>query len=69
MENGDRKLGPQINHICICVCVCIYMYVCVIMERKNTIKQNKIGHLKIKNYKFKKVENLKFNEDNSHQIQ
>jgi hypothetical protein len=25
----------------------------MIVERKNTSKQNKIGHLKIKNYKFK----------------
>jgi hypothetical protein len=36
-------------------------------------KQNKIGHLKIKNYKFDRVENLKYlgvilNEDNNHQI-
>ena len=29
------------------------------MERKNSLKQNKIGHLKIKNYKFERVENFK----------
>jgi cyanophycinase-like exopeptidase len=43
-----------------------------IVERKNSLKQNKIGHLKIKNYKFERVENFKYlvvilNEDNSHQ--
>jgi len=27
----------------------------MIVERKNSLKQNKIGHLKIKNYKFEKV--------------
>jgi hypothetical protein len=41
--------------------------------KKNTLKQNKIGHLKIKNYKFKRVENFKylgviFNEDRNHKI-
>jgi hypothetical protein len=45
----------------------------MIVERKNTLKQNKIGHLKIKNYKFERVENFKYlgvilNEDNNHQI-
>ena len=35
--------------------------------------KNKIGHLKIKNYKFERVENFKYlelilNEDNNHQI-
>jgi hypothetical protein len=40
---------------------------------KNTLKQNKIGHLKIKNYKFERVEYFKYlgvilNEDNNHQI-
>jgi hypothetical protein len=43
----------------------------MILERKNSLKQNKIGHLKIKqNYKFEIVENFKylgviFNEDNN----
>jgi hypothetical protein len=40
---------------------------------KNILKQNKIGHLKIKNYKFERVENFKYLgvvliEDNKHQI-
>jgi hypothetical protein len=30
------------------------------LERKNTIKQNKIGHLKIKNYKFERAEIFKY---------
>jgi hypothetical protein len=29
----------------------------IIDERKNSLKQNKLGHLKIKNYKFERVEN------------
>ena len=46
---------------------------CVIVERKNSLKKNKIGHLKIKNYKFERGENFKYlgvilNEDNNHQI-
>jgi hypothetical protein len=46
----------------------------MIVERKNSLKQNKIGHLKIKNYKFEGVENFKYlgiilNEDNNHQIE
>ena len=45
----------------------------VIVERKNSLKKNKIGHLKIKNYKFERVENFKYlgvilNEDNNNQI-
>jgi hypothetical protein len=40
MENIARKLGPQINQG-----KTKYM----MMERKNTVKQNKIGHLKITN--------------------
>jgi hypothetical protein len=45
----------------------------MIVERKNSLKKNKIGHLKIKSYKFEKVENLKYlgvihNDDNSNQI-
>ena len=30
----------------------------MIAETKNSLKKNKIGHLKIKNYKFERVENL-----------
>jgi hypothetical protein len=42
----------------------------MIVERKNILKKNKIEHLKIKNYKFERVENFKYltvilNEDNS----
>jgi len=45
----------------------------IIVERKNSLKKNKIGHLKIKNYKFERVENFKYlgvilNEDNNNQI-
>ena len=45
----------------------------MIVERKHGLKQNKIGHMKIKNYKFERVENFKYlgvilNEDNNHQI-
>jgi len=45
----------------------------MIVERKNSLKKNKMGHLKIKNYKFERVENCKYlgvvlNEDNNNQI-
>jgi hypothetical protein len=45
----------------------------VIVERKDSFKKNKIGHLKIKNYKFERVENFKYlgvilNEDNNNEI-
>ena len=45
----------------------------MIVERKNSLKKNKIGHLKIKNLKFGRVENFKYlavilNEDNNNQI-
>jgi hypothetical protein len=45
----------------------------MIEERKKSLNQNKIGHLKTKNYKFKRVENFKYlgvtlSEDNKHQI-
>jgi hypothetical protein len=45
----------------------------MIVERKKSLKKNKIGHLKIKNYKFERVENFKYfgfilNEDNNNQI-
>jgi len=37
------------------------------------LKENKIGHRKIKNYKFERVENFKYlgvilNEDNNNQV-
>ena len=64
MENIARKLGLQINQ---------EKTKCMIVERKNSLKQNNIGQLKIKNYKFERVENFKYlgvilNEDNKHQI-
>jgi hypothetical protein len=64
MENVARKLGLQIIQE-----NTKYM----IVERKNTLKQNEIGHLKIKNYKFKRAENFTYfgvilNEYNNHQI-
>ena len=45
----------------------------MIVERKDSLKKNKIGQLKIKNYKFERVENFKYlgvilNEDNNNQI-
>jgi len=45
----------------------------MIVERKNSLKKNKVGHLKIKNYKSEGVENFKYlgdilNEDNNNQI-
>jgi len=45
----------------------------VIVERKNSSKQNNRGQLRIKNYIFERVENFIYlgvilNEDNSHQI-
>ena len=63
MESAARKLGLQINQE-----KTKYM----IVERKNTLRQ-KIGHLKIKNYKFERVENFKYlgvilHEDNNYQI-
>ena len=64
IENIARKFGLQINQE-----KTKYM----IVERKNSLKQNEIGHLKIKNYKFERFENLKYlevilNEDNNNQI-
>jgi hypothetical protein len=64
MENFARKFGLQINQE-----KTKYM----IVERKNSLKKNKIRHLKIKNYKFERVENFKYlgvilNEDNNNQI-
>jgi hypothetical protein len=46
MENIARKLGLQINQ---------EETKCVIVERKNRLKQNKIGHLKIKFTTSKKL--------------
>jgi hypothetical protein len=45
----------------------------MVVERKNSLKKNKMRHLKIKNYKFERVENFKYlgvtlNEDNNNQI-
>jgi hypothetical protein len=64
MENIARKFGLQINqkktkHMTV--------------ERKNSLQKNKIGHLKIKNYKFERVASFKYlgvtlNEDNNNQI-
>jgi len=51
MENIARKFGLRINQE-----KTKYM----IAERKNNLKKNKIGHLKIKNYKFETVENFKY---------
>jgi len=64
MENIARNFGLQINQE-----KTKYM----IVERKNSLKKNKIGHLKIKNYKFERVENFKhlgviLNEENNNQI-
>jgi len=64
MENITRKFGLWINQE-----KTKYM----IVERKNNLKKNKIGHLKIKSYKFERVENFKYlgvilNEDNNNQI-
>jgi len=64
MENIARKLGLWINQ---------EKTKCMIVERKNNLKKNKIGHLKIKNYKFERVESFKYlgvilNEDNNNQI-
>jgi hypothetical protein len=50
MENTARKFGLQINQE-----KTKYM----IVERKNSLKQNKVGHLKIKYYKFERVSNFK----------
>jgi hypothetical protein len=64
MENIARKFVLQTNQE-----KTKYM----IVEMKKSLKKNKIGHLKIKNYKFERVENFKYlgvilNEDNNNQI-
>ena len=61
MVNITSKFGLRINQE-----KTKYM----IVERKNNLKKNKIGHLKMKNYKFERVENIKYlgvtlNEDNN----
>jgi N-acetylglutamate synthase-like GNAT family acetyltransferase len=63
MENISRKFRLQINQ---------EKTKYLIAERKNSLKKNKIGHLKIKNYKFERAENFKNlgvtpNEDNNNQ--
>jgi hypothetical protein len=51
MENIARKFGLQINQ---------EKTKYLIVERQNNLKKNKIGHLKITNYKFERVENFKY---------
>jgi hypothetical protein len=63
MENIARNLGLQINQ----------EKTNILVQIKNSLKKNKIGHLKIKNYKFERVENFKYlevilNEDNNNQL-
>jgi hypothetical protein len=50
MENIARKFGLQINQE-----KTKYM----VAERKNSLQKNKIGHLKIKNYKFERLTSFK----------
>jgi hypothetical protein len=64
MVNTARKLGLQINQ---------EKKKCDSGKKKNRLKQNKIGHLKIKNCKFKSITYFKYlgvilTEDNNHQI-
>ena len=64
MENIARNFGLQVNQE-----KTKYM----IVERKNYLKKNKIGHLKIKIFKFEGEENFKYlgvilNEDNNNQF-
>ena len=63
-ENIARKLGLHINHG-----KTKYM----IVEWKKSSKQNRKGHLMIKNYTFERAENFKYLgvvlcEENKHQI-
>jgi hypothetical protein len=51
MENIANKFGLRINQE-------KTKYITV--ERKKNLKKNKIGPLKIKNYKFERVENIKY---------
>ena len=41
----------------------------MIVERKNNLKKNKTGHLKIKNYKSERVENFKYLGVNNNQTE
>jgi hypothetical protein len=64
MENIARKFGLQINQE-----KTKYM----IVEKENSLKKNKIGHLNLKKNKFERVENFIYlgvilNEDNNMQI-
>jgi len=64
IEDIARNLGLHINQG-----ETKYM----ILEQKNSSKQNKIGHLTIKKYTFERAENFKYIggvliEDNKHQI-
>ena len=64
MENIARKLGLYLNQG-----KTNYM----IVEWKNSSKQNKTGQLTIKTYTFERVENLKYlgitlNENNKHEV-
>ena len=64
MENTARKFGLWLNQE-----KTKYM----IVERKTSLNQIKLGHLKIKNYKFERVENFKYlgvmlHESNNNQI-
>jgi len=64
MDNIARKFRLQINQ---------EKTKYKIMERKKSLQKYKIGHLKIKNYKFEGVENFKYlgvilNEDSNNQI-
>ena len=51
MKNIARKFRLQINQ---------EKTKYIIVERKNSLKKNKIGHLKIKNYKSEREENFKY---------
>jgi len=64
MENIARKLQVYINQ---------GKTKYLILERKNSSKQNKTGQLTIKNYAYERVDKFKYlgiilNEDNNHQI-
>ena len=64
MDNIARKFGLQLNQE-----KTKYM----IVETKNSLQKNEIGHFKIKNYKFERVETFKnlgviLNDDNNNQI-
>ena len=61
MENIAKNFGLHINE---------EKTIYIMAERKNSLKKTKIGHLKMKNYKFEKLKYFKclgviLNEDNS----